>query len=404
MFKYLYAVLLAMVFLGCGCGEDNPPDNGPDYNPVAVQKTNPMKVYMHYMPWFHTKEFSGYWGSHWRMNNKNPEIILENGQREIASHYYPLIGPYDSADPDLVDYHLLLMKYVGIDGVLIDWYGSHNVLDYGTNLANSNALVDGLVRTGLEFSLVYEEFTAEEVARRTNFSAIEAAKEDMKYLENTYYSTGQFIRIDGKPLLLTFGPRYFTSKNHWTQILGTLNNEPIFLPLWNHRHRVGDENSDGEFSWVDFTDNLTNLTSFYQDTDNEYIMGSAYPGYHDFYVQGNAGESYGFKDHNDGQTMAETLQKARDFNLDYLQLVTWNDFGEGTMIEPTVEFGYSFLEQIQAFTGVEYDKEILELIYQYYLKRKELKNDTAAQATLDEAFIALIELDTEKAANLIMTL
>jgi len=30
-----------------------------------------------------------------------------------------------------------------------------------------------------------------------------------------------------------------------------------------------------------------------------------------------------------------------------IQLVTWNDYGEGTMIEPTHEFGYTFLEIIQ---------------------------------------------------------
>ena len=30
-----------------------------------------------------------------------------------------------------------------------------------------------------------------------------------------------------------------------------------------------------------------------------------------------------------------------------IQLVTWNDYGEGTMIEPTHEFGYKFLEVIQ---------------------------------------------------------
>jgi hypothetical protein len=30
-----------------------------------------------------------------------------------------------------------------------------------------------------------------------------------------------------------------------------------------------------------------------------------------------------------------------------VQLVTWNDYGEGTVIEPTHEFGYRFLEIIR---------------------------------------------------------
>ena len=31
----------------------------------------------------------------------------------------------------------------------------------------------------------------------------------------------------------------------------------------------------------------------------------------------------------------------------FIQIATWNDFSEGTMIEPTREFGFSFLEKIQ---------------------------------------------------------
>lgn len=113
--------------------------------PKPVAKTNPMKIYMHYMPWFQSKDFSGFWGYHWKMTNRNPDVIEKDGRRQIASHYYPLIGPYDSKDPDVIAYHLLLMRYSGIDGVLIDWYGSHKVHDFGPNLENSNALISGSV-------------------------------------------------------------------------------------------------------------------------------------------------------------------------------------------------------------------------------------------------------------------
>src|SRR4051794_29711016 len=79
--------------------------------PVAVSKTNPMPVYVHYMPWFQTPETLGgtTWGWHWTMNNRNPNVIGANGQRQIASRYYPLIGPYDSSNRDVIEYHMLLM-------------------------------------------------------------------------------------------------------------------------------------------------------------------------------------------------------------------------------------------------------------------------------------------------------
>ena len=98
---------------------------------MDVFKENPKKIYAHYMPWFQSREFDGYWGQHWTMTNNDPDLIDLQGNRDIASHYYPLIGPYSSADPDLQEYHFLLMKLSGVDGVIFDWYGSQDIYDYG---------------------------------------------------------------------------------------------------------------------------------------------------------------------------------------------------------------------------------------------------------------------------------
>ncbi len=85
---------------------------------------------VHYMPWFQTPSISGYWGWHWTMNHFNPDKIDLTGRHEIASHYCPLTGPYDSQDKDILEYQVLLMKISGIDGVLVDWYGNENYNDY----------------------------------------------------------------------------------------------------------------------------------------------------------------------------------------------------------------------------------------------------------------------------------
>jgi len=396
--------MLLMGISSCGCQKDDREDPVDGVQPKDVVKTNPAKVYMHVMPWFNSKDHSGYWGIHWKMGNKNPETILPNGQREIASHYYPLIGPYDSGDPDVIDYQLLLMKYAGVDGVLIDWYGSYNILDYGANLINSNAIVAGVKRVGLEFGIIYEDNVANEAARRTTDTEIEAAKKDFNYVREHYFSSDRYIQIEDKPLLMTFGPRYFTSPAQWTEILSVLSKKPAFFPLWDHTHRTGTSNSTGEYSWVDFDPTLSKLDHFYQATNHGLSMGSAYPGFHDFYKQGGWGDSYGFVDLTDGETLKQTLQKAKSSQVPYLQLVTWNDYGEGTMIEPTVEFQYQFVDILQEFTGVTYRQSELETIANYYKKRKEYKTNPEAQKTLDLIFNALIQLDVSKANELLHNL
>src|SRR5277367_2315315 len=120
-------------------------------------------VLVHYMPWFVSQPYSGSWGWHWTMNSFDPNRTNSaNGRREIASCFYPSIGPYDSADPAVLEYHVLLMKLAGIDGVIVDWYGPDNFADYAVNNQRTLALFDFTRKAGLKFSLCYEDQTIQQ--------------------------------------------------------------------------------------------------------------------------------------------------------------------------------------------------------------------------------------------------
>lgn len=372
-----------------------------------VSKTNPMKIYMHYMPWFQSKDFSGFWGYHWKMKTQDPEHFVRGSEgsqrRQVASHFYPLIGAYDSGDPDVLEYHLLLMLYAGIDGVLIDWYGSHKVHDYGPNLENSEALISKMGAMGMKFGIVYEEYVCETVAKEKKMSQIEAAQQDMSYMESKYFSSPLYIKVkEEKPLLLTFGPRLFQHEKQWTNIFSVLKKKISFAPLWGSRKAVGYKNADGEFSWVDFDAKCPKLADFYRKSSDPLMIGSACPGFYDFYEEGGAQQGFPHLKHQNGETLQKSLELAKESQLEYLQLVTWNDFGEGTMIEPTVEYKFKFLEIVQKFTGVPYGVAELELVFFYYLQRKASRAaGTAKDARLDAAFKALATLEVEKAKALL---
>src|SRR5258706_6853533 len=119
-------------------------------------------VMVHYMPWFVAKPYSGSWGWHWTTNYYNPDSTNSAGQRQIASWNYPQIGPYDSADPVVLEYHVLLMKLAGIDGVIADWYGQDNYNDYGVINQRTLALFNQTRRAGLKFALCFEDRTVQE--------------------------------------------------------------------------------------------------------------------------------------------------------------------------------------------------------------------------------------------------
>ena len=374
---------------------------------LPVAKSNPLPIYAHYMPWFADKKTSGNgrWGLHWTMANADPEQTVGD-RRSIAAHFYPLVGPYASSDLDLIDYHLLLMKFSGIDGLLIDWPSAHEALDYGLNRRNAEALIGRLEAVGLRFAMVYEDYTVAEVAKfQPDSVPLEIARADLGYIAAHYFTRESYIHIDGAPLLLVFGPRLFETAAQWEQVLAGIAPAPAFLALWHQSADLG-SHAAGEFSWV-YKNHLTDLQNFYEKTvpTLDIAFGSAYPGFADYYAQGGWGDGLGWQiAHAEGATLAQTLALAETADIDALQLVTWNDFGEGTMLEPTREFGYTLLEQVQRFAGVVHTRTELELVYELYVQRKKYVADPVVQEKLELVFYYLVSLQIEEANALLKTI
>lgn len=395
-----------LVALGCSSDDKNSdtPATPETVAPVAIEKTNSTKIYVHYMPWFETNESSAdkKWGYHWTMANKNPNNIDANKRREIASYYYPLIGPYHSGDKNVIENHLLLMKYSGIDGVLIDWYGTYDVYDYRMVKENTEQLIAMLDKVGLEYAIVYEDrVTKSAVDAGKAISVTSAAKTDLAYMEKNYFDDKNYIKVNGKPLLLNFGPIVLQTPAEWTNVFNTLTTKPAFITLWDQSVEAG-ENASGEYAWV--YKNSTYLTNFYTNTKPKLgvAIGSAYPGFKDFYAQGGGGAAIGWTiEPNNGATLDETLAMAKNANLNYLQLITWNDFGEGTMFEPTVEFGYSYIEKVKAFAGVKSPENVFPDISQLYNLRIQKKGNADAQKKLDQAFNYFVSMQSAKAKQLL---
>jgi hypothetical protein len=134
------------------------------------------------------------------------------------------------------------------------------------------------------------------------------------------------------------------------------------------------------------------------------VGGVAYPGFDDFYVQGGVGDIIPFDiPHNGGQTLDDVLNVVamNTSRMDFLQLATFNDFGEGTIFEPTLETGFEYLVRIQDFTGTPYGEAELQLVYRLYLARKKYAGDVSVDVQLDQVAANLAALQIEAASALL---
>jgi len=162
--------------------------------PVAVTKSNTMQVYAHYMAWFETTTSNpkneGKWGYHWTMKNCDPNKTDANGKRQIASHYYPQTGPYASGDEAVLDYQCLLMKYAGLDGVMVDWYGVNSDNSIALHKSNTEALFRALKRAGLKMSVVYEDRTLEGATDKVG-----TVRQDLRYLAENFFKDDSYVKV-----------------------------------------------------------------------------------------------------------------------------------------------------------------------------------------------------------------
>lgn len=308
---------------------------------------------MHYMPWYETPEVRGNWGSHWtgHARQHDPSKIGEDGLPDIWSHYHPLIGLYDSTDEAVVECQLLQMKLAGVDGVVADWYGIGATADYPAIHEATGRLFEVAGRLGMRFAVCYEDRTLDYMVETGALAEDEVGRqlsETVAWLGSEWFPAPHYLRMNERPLLMNFGPIHVKDPEVWSGAMAAAPERPAFYALHHLWRGVG---ADGGFTWAhasaweggggDAT--KQRLDAEYRRVgEPEEVIVSALPGFRDVYEN-----PHPVIEHRDGETLRESLAVCMEGPWDTVQLVTWNDYGEGTMIEPTHEFGYLFLEIIQ---------------------------------------------------------
>jgi hypothetical protein len=83
------------------------------------------------------------------------------------------------------------------------------------------------------------------------------------------------------------------------------------------------------------------------------FIPAAFPRFDDVYQRAGVGDGFPKISDRSGEILKETLQRCRHPKAPIIQIATWNDWGEGTQVEPSLEYGFRDLEYIQSFVRKE---------------------------------------------------
>ncbi|MEM6332052.1 MAG: endo-1,3-alpha-glucanase family glycosylhydrolase [Planctomycetota bacterium] len=327
---------------------------------------SPPYLIAHYLPWFEVAPADAAdqptW-KHWRWdgpgNTHDPNQRLADGRRDLATAHYPLIGPYSSHDREVFRYHLQTAKAVGVDALLVLWYGPGSE-DADVHLP---MMLEEAHAAGMRIALCYEEKINWPPYRHpaSRQEIVQAFVDDLQYILDRYASHPAYLRTNDRPFIAQFnywgedefGPRFFTP-SEFEQAFAQLS-EPIYYCRQNIDRPEMHPPIESAYMWIkpdpqwvhDYTVFAGRAEALYREGRLDFFMGFVSPGFDDTGVSGWGSGQPRILPRQGLDVLNQTMALSTIGNPELIQLVTWNDWQEGTAIEPSREHGFAYLDAIE---------------------------------------------------------
>lgn len=253
---------------------------------------------------------------------------------------------YQSSDPQQVKRQIEDMQSRGIQGAILDWFGQNNSVVNGTAQA---LRTQAEAHSGFEFAIMEDAGALFDAAKANGCDVTTQLLNDLNYINTQFVPSPAYTRVNGRPVILFFGVDAFYID--WNQVRAKVANNPllIFRGIDGLKRPI----SDGGFQWEDinadpfhpaspnpFDPMLSAQDSFYgTNPSGRLVVGSVYRGFNDSLAAWGIDR---FVHPRCGQTWIDTFAEIGKFfsssdQLPALQIVTWNDYDEGTAMEMGID-------------------------------------------------------------------
>lgn len=331
--------------------------------------------------------------------NFNADLIDENGQHQLATVNYPLIGMQSQNDPDYIEYQILLAQMAGIDGFLTDFRhledqpGINQLTDL-QKVAKKYKFEIGVDWCDAQIFYTLQKYRPDLDTRQKQ---IDYCKNIFQYITDNVCNSETAPNIDGHPIVFLFGDGYSIDEYKYLMSFDyESEKEPWYFRRAMMECELTDENKvrytfdvnhpyfneenracvKGPFGWVPFrirdavADGLDLWDVYatkedciaYLETLRQYVnkhrdiykalisivtpgmdhRGCTAWGRQISYIKRGNGEIY--------EAMWQYNVEHKD-DVNAVFISSWNDYNEGHEIEPTVENGYRELITTSKYTA-----------------------------------------------------
>jgi hypothetical protein len=276
------------------------------------------KILVHYLPWW----------------NGSPRSGINTG--------------YSNADPQYATALFNDLARRGVDGVMIDWYGQTHPVNAAWQ-ANLPALAK---HPSLTFSIMID-IGSYTFAKCSGCDLQQTILYNLAYLQQTYFSNPQYLKVNGLPVVSEFALTAQNPPVDWAAIQAAFPNVK-WIHLDNAQATSGFDIADsaGSFLWVDpgnpnaTVADTSQPNYFYGHATSakesaKLAFGAAFKGFNNSYANWNGGsvaktpQACGATWLNSFTTLNKYYSASKQ--IPFVQLVTWDDYEEGTELETGID-------------------------------------------------------------------
>lgn len=248
---------------------------------------------------------------------------------------------YHSDDPAQVHKQVDDMVSRGIQGAIIDWFGPNVPI-----ASNASILLqkEAEAHSGFQFAIMEDSGALFNAAIANNCDVTSQLISDLNSINSQFVPSPAYLRLNGKAAIFMFGVSQFFID--WQRVLAALPSSDVLI--FRGPEGLQQSYAGGAFQWIDINSSdgldqqLGALDAFYAQaaqTSGRAVVGTAYKGFDDPLAMWGTNRQI----HPQcGQTWLNTFHETNKFfsashQLAALQIVTWNDYEEGSEIESGID-------------------------------------------------------------------